>query len=78
MSPYPFSPKKSYRTTGSIASKRSNRYANGRRRGRISIWDGGTLRVRFPSDIQRHQDVEETRRPRTIELHDRTVNHECF
>ncbi|GFV83603.1 hypothetical protein TNCV_5120931 [Trichonephila clavipes] len=31
MSPYPFSPKKSYRTTGSIASKRSDRNANGRR-----------------------------------------------
>ncbi|GFU91151.1 hypothetical protein TNCV_4924811 [Trichonephila clavipes] len=31
MLPYPFSPKKSYRTTGSIASKRSDRNANGRR-----------------------------------------------
>ncbi|GFV87639.1 hypothetical protein TNCV_779231 [Trichonephila clavipes] len=31
MSPYPFSPKKSYRTTGLIASKRSDRNANGRR-----------------------------------------------
>ncbi|GFU02721.1 hypothetical protein TNCV_1384491 [Trichonephila clavipes] len=31
MSPYPFSPKKSYRTTGSIASKRSDGNANGRR-----------------------------------------------
>ncbi|GFX75665.1 hypothetical protein TNCV_761331 [Trichonephila clavipes] len=29
MSPYPFSPKKSYRTTGLIASKRSDRNANG-------------------------------------------------
>ncbi|GFX76069.1 HTH_Tnp_Tc3_2 domain-containing protein [Trichonephila clavipes] len=35
MSPYPFSPEKSYRTTGSIASKRSNRYANGRRARKI-------------------------------------------
>ncbi|GFS70119.1 hypothetical protein TNCV_2199601 [Trichonephila clavipes] len=31
MLPYPFSPKKSYRTTGLIASKRSDRNANGRR-----------------------------------------------
>ncbi|GFT74012.1 hypothetical protein TNCV_1655701 [Trichonephila clavipes] len=31
MSPYPFSPKKSYRTTGLIACKRSDRNANGRR-----------------------------------------------
>ncbi|GFY08579.1 hypothetical protein TNCV_810121 [Trichonephila clavipes] len=31
MSPYPFSPKKSYRTTGLIAFKRSDRNTNGRR-----------------------------------------------
>ncbi|GFT44328.1 hypothetical protein TNCV_5053841 [Trichonephila clavipes] len=31
MSPYPLSPKKSYRTTGSIASKRSDPKANRRR-----------------------------------------------